>query len=157
MAQSRLVAPINTINATSANTSSNTSGTGSSSSSPTTSNTPLSSSVSSSSLADNSLSHHETTASAMAGYTQLVYDVEKEADMSRPSVDTVVPNTNTTHIPLLAPVSPPPPPPPPRADDRYIPENALDDIPGIRHVVDLFLASHMLESEEYCQKMDPFK
>ena len=34
---------------------------------------------------------------------------------------------------------------------------ALDDISGIRHALDLFFASHMLESEEYCNKNDEKK
>lgn len=37
----------------------------------------------------------------------------------------------------------------------YDPNDALDDIPGIAHTLDLFLASQMVESEEYCSKNDP--
>ncbi|KAK0490235.1 hypothetical protein IW261DRAFT_1430992 [Armillaria novae-zelandiae] len=37
----------------------------------------------------------------------------------------------------------------------YDPNDALDDIPGIAHTLDLFLASKMIESEEYCSKSDP--
>ena len=41
---------------------------------------------------------------------------------------------------------------PPSIEYPYNPREALDDIPGIRHALDLFVASHMLESEEYCNK-----
>ncbi|KAK0455642.1 uncharacterized protein EV420DRAFT_1644425 [Desarmillaria tabescens] len=34
----------------------------------------------------------------------------------------------------------------------YDPNGALDDIPGIAHTLGLFLASQMVESEEYCVK-----
>ncbi|PBK72107.1 hypothetical protein ARMSODRAFT_743500 [Armillaria solidipes] len=37
----------------------------------------------------------------------------------------------------------------------YVPNDALDDIPGFAHALDLFLASQMVESEEYCSKSDP--
>ncbi|KAK0205803.1 hypothetical protein DFS33DRAFT_1309940 [Desarmillaria ectypa] len=37
----------------------------------------------------------------------------------------------------------------------YDPNDALDDIPGIAHTLDLFLASQMVESEEYCSNSDP--
>jgi hypothetical protein len=41
---------------------------------------------------------------------------------------------------------------------EYVPgENALDDLPGITYALDLFLASHMVESEDFCHKMDPPK
>jgi hypothetical protein len=39
----------------------------------------------------------------------------------------------------------------------YTPQEALDDIPGVSHALELFLASHMVESEEYCHKMDENK
>jgi hypothetical protein len=35
--------------------------------------------------------------------------------------------------------------------------DALADIPGISYALDLFLASHMLESEDYCNKSDEHK
>lgn len=53
--------------------------------------------------------------------------------------------------------------PPPPADvvypkGPYNPEtDALSDIPGLRHALDLFLASHMVESENFCKEMDPVK
>jgi hypothetical protein len=34
---------------------------------------------------------------------------------------------------------------------------ALDDIPGIAYVLDTFLKSQMVESEEYCHRNDPQK
>jgi hypothetical protein len=34
---------------------------------------------------------------------------------------------------------------------------ALDDIPGVSYALEMFLASHMVESEEYCHKSDPQK
>ncbi|EPQ57674.1 hypothetical protein GLOTRDRAFT_74595 [Gloeophyllum trabeum ATCC 11539] len=49
------------------------------------------------------------------------------------------------------------PPPPPAPKTPYSPEHALDDIPGVRYALDLFLASHMLESEKYCDECDPKK
>ncbi|KZT18713.1 hypothetical protein NEOLEDRAFT_121846 [Neolentinus lepideus HHB14362 ss-1] len=50
-----------------------------------------------------------------------------------------------------------PPPPPGIPKNPYLPEYVLDDIPGIRYALDLFLASHMLESEKYCDQCDPKK
>ena len=39
----------------------------------------------------------------------------------------------------------------------YTQEKALDDIPGVVYALHLFLASHMLESEAHCNKIDPAK
>jgi hypothetical protein len=36
----------------------------------------------------------------------------------------------------------------------YRPEEALEDIPGLQHALQLFLESRMMESEEYCRRMD---
>lgn len=46
-------------------------------------------------------------------------------------------------------------PPPPEVP--YEPKKALKDLPGIAYALHLFLASQMLESEEYCHKSDPKK
>ena len=46
---------------------------------------------------------------------------------------------------------------PPSIKYPYNPLEALNDIPGIRHALDLFLASHMVESENYCNKSDEKK
>ena len=46
---------------------------------------------------------------------------------------------------------------PPCVKCPYNPDDALDDIPGISYALDLFLASHMLESEDYCNKCDEHK
>ena len=46
---------------------------------------------------------------------------------------------------------------PPSVKSPYNPVEALADIPGISHALDLFLASHMLESEDYCNKSDERK
>ncbi|EMD32712.1 hypothetical protein CERSUDRAFT_161188 [Gelatoporia subvermispora B] len=46
---------------------------------------------------------------------------------------------------------------PPLPRGPYKPERALEDIPGISYALHLFLASHMVESEEYCHKSDPKK
>ena len=43
---------------------------------------------------------------------------------------------------------------PPSVKYPYNPVDALADIPGISYALDLFLASHMLESEDYCHKSD---
>uniref|UniRef100_A0A0W0FP07 Uncharacterized protein n=1 Tax=Moniliophthora roreri TaxID=221103 RepID=A0A0W0FP07_MONRR len=43
---------------------------------------------------------------------------------------------------------------PPAVKQSYIPAEALDDIPGISYALEMFLASHMVESEEYCDKSD---
>lgn len=54
-----------------------------------------------------------------------------------------------------------PPPPPANCktpQGQYIAEeSALEDLPGITHALDLFLASHMVEAESYCHQMDPTK
>lgn len=43
-------------------------------------------------------------------------------------------------------------------DGSYNPEkDALGDIPGLRYALDLFLSSHMVESEDFCREMDPTK
>jgi hypothetical protein len=34
---------------------------------------------------------------------------------------------------------------------------ALKDLPGITYALDIFLASHMFEAEDYCHKSDPKK
>lgn len=46
---------------------------------------------------------------------------------------------------------------PPLPKGSYRPGGALEDIPGISYALHLFLASHMVESEEYCIKSDPKK
>ena len=46
---------------------------------------------------------------------------------------------------------------PPSIKYPYEPTEALGDIVGVSHALDLFLASHMLESEEYCHKSDEKK
>jgi hypothetical protein len=42
-------------------------------------------------------------------------------------------------------------------EQSYDPIDALTDLPGISHALDLFLASHMLEAEDYCNKSDEKK
>ncbi|KAH9837579.1 uncharacterized protein C8Q71DRAFT_753294 [Rhodofomes roseus] len=37
----------------------------------------------------------------------------------------------------------------------YSPESALEDVPGLHYALHLFLASQMVESEEYCKECDP--
>ncbi|KAK7676982.1 hypothetical protein QCA50_020011, partial [Cerrena zonata] len=44
---------------------------------------------------------------------------------------------------------------PPAPQGRYTQEQALDDLPGVAYALHLFLASHMVESEDYCHKCDP--
>ena len=46
---------------------------------------------------------------------------------------------------------------PPPIKYPYNPTEALDDIPGIKHAFDLFIASQMLEAEEYCNQSDEKK
>jgi hypothetical protein len=46
---------------------------------------------------------------------------------------------------------------PPPVKTPYVVEDALDDLPGISYALEIFLASHMLEAEEYCHKSDPEK
>lgn len=40
---------------------------------------------------------------------------------------------------------------------RYSPEKALEDLPGTCYALHLFIASHMVESEQYCHRIDPSK
>ena len=54
------------------------------------------------------------------------------------------------------------PPPPPLTEPAavswpYSHGVALDDIPGVAYVLDTFLKSQMVESEEYCHRNDPKK
>lgn len=64
---------------------------------------------------------------------------------------TTVPDATTSVIPL------------PPADVVYhkgsydSEKDALTDLPGVRYALDLFLASHMVESENFCKDMDPAK
>ncbi|KAL0575364.1 hypothetical protein V5O48_006615 [Marasmius crinis-equi] len=44
---------------------------------------------------------------------------------------------------------------PPPVKQPYKPSECLEDIPGMAYALELFLASHMVESEEYCSKNDP--
>lgn len=46
---------------------------------------------------------------------------------------------------------------PPSVKYPYNSVEALRDIPAISYALDLFLASHMLEAEEYCNKSDENK
>jgi hypothetical protein len=48
-------------------------------------------------------------------------------------------------------------PSPPSVKVPYNDQEALDDIPGLSYALELFLSSHMVESEEYCHKMDETK
>ena len=47
--------------------------------------------------------------------------------------------------------------PPLTMDGPYTHDRALEDLPGVKHALDLFLASHMVESEEFCHESDPKK
>ncbi|KAF8632740.1 hypothetical protein AX15_001709 [Amanita polypyramis BW_CC] len=46
---------------------------------------------------------------------------------------------------------------PPTIKYPYNPDNALEDIPGVHYALEVFLNSHMLESEEYCHQSDENK
>ncbi|KAF8070007.1 hypothetical protein FPV67DRAFT_1753952 [Lyophyllum atratum] len=46
---------------------------------------------------------------------------------------------------------------PPPVKYPYDPKEALDDLPGVSYALQLFLASHMVESEEYCHTSDERK
>ena len=46
---------------------------------------------------------------------------------------------------------------PPSVKYPYNSVEALCDIPAVSYALDLFLASHMLEAEEYCNKTDQNK
>ena len=64
---------------------------------------------------------------------------------------TTVPDVTTSVIPL-------PPVDVVYHKGLYNPEkDALSDIPGVRYALDLFLSSHMVESENFCNDMDPSK
>ena len=45
----------------------------------------------------------------------------------------------------------------PSVSANYVPENALDDLLAIKHAEYLFINSYMVESEEYCDKVEPKK
>lgn len=47
--------------------------------------------------------------------------------------------------------------PPQRMAGPYTQDRALEDIPGIRHALEIFLQSHMVESEQFCHDSDPKK
>lgn len=44
---------------------------------------------------------------------------------------------------------------PPPISRPYASANALDDLAPVVYALELFLASHMVESEQYCEKSDP--
>jgi hypothetical protein len=46
---------------------------------------------------------------------------------------------------------------PPPVKMPYEPTEALADLPGVTYALDLFLASKMHESEDYCDQSDPKK
>lgn len=48
-------------------------------------------------------------------------------------------------------------PPPPKVTGAYKTSDALVDLPGVRYAVSLFLESHMVECEEWCDENDPKK
>ncbi|KZS95551.1 hypothetical protein SISNIDRAFT_452213 [Sistotremastrum niveocremeum HHB9708] len=48
-------------------------------------------------------------------------------------------------------------PPPPKVTGAYKISDALVDLPGVRYAVSLFLESHMVECEEWCDENDPKK
>lgn len=43
---------------------------------------------------------------------------------------------------------------PPPVAYPYEPTEALGDLPGVSYALEMFLASHMVESEDYCNKSD---
>ena len=46
---------------------------------------------------------------------------------------------------------------PARMEGAYTPDRALEDLPVVKHALNLFLASHMVESEQYLLGCDPKK
>lgn len=62
-------------------------------------------------------------------------------------------NPPKTIKPSYAPVYSSPPP----IAQPYNPKNALDDLPGLSYALELFLAKHMVECEDYCNKNDEKK
>ena len=69
----------------------------------------------------------------------------KLASLTTPTWD----NPKVSYSPICA--SPPP------VTEPYSTENALDDLPGVSYALALFLASHMVELEDYCHESDPQK
>ena len=73
------------------------------------------------------------------------------------------PNTELTSLPSdvsklsLGPAKKPPLGEGPAVTWPYSQSVALDDIPGIAFALDTFLKSFMVESEEYCHRVDPRK
>jgi hypothetical protein len=65
--------------------------------------------------------------------------------MSAPSSTSATTNT----------IPPAPPGPPFPKNKKYSPKDALDDLPRAHHALNLFMASYMVESEEYCKAADP--
>ncbi|KLO18664.1 hypothetical protein SCHPADRAFT_899460 [Schizopora paradoxa] len=47
--------------------------------------------------------------------------------------------------------------PPLKMSGLYTHGRALEDLPGVAHALALFMASHMIESEQYCHESDPKK
>ena len=40
-------------------------------------------------------------------------------------------------------------------EGKYTKDRGLEDLPGVKHALDLFLSSHMIEAEEFCRESDP--
>jgi len=63
---------------------------------------------------------------------------------------------STTVVDATASIIPLPPADVVYHKDSYNPErDALSDLPGLSYALDLFLSSHMIESENFCKDMNP--
>lgn len=67
---------------------------------------------------------------------------ERSPDMS------TVPSASSDSTTLIAPAA---------MKGKYTQDRALEDVPGAAYALNLFLASQMVESEEYCHMCDPTK
>lgn len=61
------------------------------------------------------------------------------------------------NITLMPEIRPDTSRPPLTMDGPYTQDRALEDFPGVKYALDLFLAGHMVESEEFCHESDPQK
>lgn len=80
--------------------------------------------------------------------------------MGTPSTDLTSLPSDMSKLSLEPPVAAKKPPPleeGPASTWPYSHTIALDDIPGIAYALDTFLKSLMVESEEYCHRVDPRK
>jgi hypothetical protein len=101
-----------------------------------------------------------TDASSAPTILSLSASASAGTSMSTPNTDLTSLPSDVSKLSLGPPAAATKPPPleeGPAVTWPYSQSVALDDIPGIAYALDTFLKSLMVESEEYCHRVDPRK